>query len=155
MSVHGFPDEKEILDAECLAQAMAIYLWDVTVSHGADHNSFAGISAVDKFLRIRRAPPTTTNDPPVKPGEISTGDDRYRAEMAQAMFFTPAAIPPNLNDTRYAFLDPDLSAAQGTFNANLLIVSQDTSLTQYMPLVPTVKGTDTNFALTIPASIQY
>src|SRR5258708_2322645 len=31
--VQGFPDEDEIFKDGCLAQAMAIYMWDVTVSH--------------------------------------------------------------------------------------------------------------------------
>jgi hypothetical protein len=152
--VKGFPDGTAILDPDVLAKAMAIYMWDVTVSHGADHYSFgAGISAANKFLRIRRAPPSSKNDAPVKAGEISTGDDRFRAEMAQVMFFGPSAIPPNLSETRYAFTDPVLADAQQTFQASLLAVSKDTSLTQFMPF--DASQDPKVYPVTIPASIQY
>jgi hypothetical protein len=152
--VRGFPDEKQILDVECLARVLAIYMWDVTVSHGADHYSFGrNVAPVDKFLRIRRAPPTSPNDPPVAPGQIFTGDDLYRSEMAQQMFFLPWAIEPNLDQTYYSFTDPLLWAVQMGFHANLVAVSKDTTLTQYMPLK--ASEPDVPFALTIPASIQY
>jgi hypothetical protein len=157
--VYGFPDEREILDAECLAMTMAIYMWDVSVSHGADHYSFAlEVPVPDKFLRIRRPAPTATNDPPVMAGEISTGDDRYRAEMCQALFFMPSAIKPNLNETFYAFTDPVLSSAQAKFHQDLLAVSNDTGLKQFMPLISS-RDSDLHpnfsYSHTIPASIQY
>lgn len=156
VSVRGFPDEQQILDADCLATAMAIYMWDVSVSHGADHSSFAlDVPVVDKFLRIRRAPPATKNDPVVLPGQISSGDDRFRAQMAQEMFFKPAAIQPNLDQTYYAFTDPILAAEQIKFHANLVAVSQDVELTQFMPLVATGPVDSPGYTLTIPQSIQY
>ncbi|MGR4867960.1 hypothetical protein ACIPRI_03710 [Variovorax sp. LARHSF232] len=161
--VRGFPDEKQILDLKCLAQALAIYMWDVTVSHGADHYSFAmNVPPVYKYLRIRRAPPTSPNDPPVTPGQIFTGDDLYRSEMAQAMFFMPSAIPPNLDQTYYAFTSPLLWLVQEGFHNNLDSVSTDKTLTQYMPLKavepppPLEPGPpEVPYALTIPASIQF
>jgi hypothetical protein len=152
LCVRGFPNEQEILDAECLATTMAIYIWGVSVGHGADHHSFAyHVPVVDKFLRIRRVPPTSKNDPPVVPGEISTGDDRYRAEMCQQLFFKPFTIPPDLISTCYAFTDPSLSASQSKFHDDLLIVSKSTELKQFMPLVPK----DHPSSSVIPASIQY
>lgn len=155
-SVRGFPDERQILDPECLATALAIYLWDVTVSHGADHHSFGlSVPVVDKFLRIRRAPPATRNDPPVAPGEIFNGDDQFRAQMAQAMFFAPFAIQPNLDQTYYAFTHPLLALEQVKFHADLLAVSLDGSLTQYMPLRAAGPVDAPPYTLTIPASIQY
>jgi hypothetical protein len=159
--VHGFPDEKEIFEPGKLALTLAIFMWDTSIAHGADHYSFAiEVPVVAKFLRIRRPPPTSASDAPVKPGEIFTGDDLYRAEMAQWMFFMPWTLPPNLNETYYAFTDPRLAMAQEQFHANLTAVSGDPKLKQFMPLVPTPlvperKDLPPPYSLSIPASIQY
>lgn len=151
--VMGFPDEKQILTKNYLAYALAIYLWDVTVAHGADHHSFAcTVSVVNKFLRIRRAPPTSPADGPVLPGQVFTGDDQLRAEVAQQMFFLPWTLPPNLDQTYYAFTDPLLLQEQMQFHVNLSAVASDPSLVQFMPLKA---STPEGYALTIPASIQY
>lgn len=163
-AIYGFPDAGEILDPAVLARALAIYMWDTSVAHGADHASFGfQIPLVDKFLRIRRAPPESKDAPRVQPGEVFTGDDLYRGEMAQAMFFTPSAIKPNLHDTRYAFTDKTLFAAQQRFVDGLLAVSR--SKPWFMPL--TVEQAyemydpertltpEQAYALTIPQSIQY
>jgi hypothetical protein len=158
--VLGFPDEKQIFEPDCLAKAMAIYLWDVSLGHGADHYSFGlNVSVVDKFLRIRRPPPATRADPPVQAGQIFTGDDLYRSAMANCMFFAPSTIAPNLDQIAYAFTDSALSDAQGLFHANLTAVSKDTSLRQFMPLkvVSPTGPSDPGVPLevTLPASIQY
>ena len=112
-----------------------------------------GISVVDKFLRIRREPPKAPDEPPVKPGEIFTGDDLYRSEMAQKMFFKPATIAPNLEETYYAFTDPVLALAQKEFHEQLVLVSQDLELTQFTALDGTASAEA--YGLSIPASIQY
>jgi hypothetical protein len=92
----------------------------------------------------------------VEAGQISTADDRYRAEVCQLLFFMPSAIPPNLWNTEYAFLDPTLAQAQEKFKRDLQEVSrslQDNNnkeLPWFMPLT-----SDDHPLLTIPASIQY
>ncbi len=154
--VRGFPDETQILDADCLALTLAIYLWDVTVAHGADHASFGlDISPAEKFLRLRCAPPQAPSSaPPTRTTDIYSGDDLYRAAMANQMFFTPWTMAPNLDETFYAFTDPALAAAQLTFHANLKGVDNDPTLTRFMPLVgPEANPKD--IGGTIPASIQY
>jgi len=154
--VRGFPDEKAIVDAECLALTLAIYLWDVTVAHGADHASFgSGLSPAEKFLRLRSAPPQNAGSaPPASIAQICSGDDLYRAAMANQMFFAPWTMAPNLDQTYYAFTDPLLAQAQVTFHANLKSVDNDPELTRFMPLVPPA-ATPGDIGATIPASIQY
>jgi hypothetical protein len=151
--VQGFPDEKSILDKDCLAQAMAIFSWDVTVSHGGDHYSFGeNVPAPYKFLRLRKPP----SDAITKVGDVANGDDLFRSEMAQQLFFGPHAMEPNLNDTFYPFTNPKLSAAQGVFHQRLLEVSKKFKYsddTPFMPLVP--KADKSDYYKTIPASIQY
>jgi len=157
-NVQGFPNGETIFDGDNLARVMAIYLWDVTVAHGADHYSFAyDIQLKDKFLRIRRPPPTDINDGADvhKVGDVANLDDMTRAELANAMFFKVVTLPPNLIDTTYLFKETALQAAVATFHANLTIIDADVRkiMPEFMRLEP-----DTNplsIAWTIPASIQF
>jgi hypothetical protein len=174
--VRGFPDENAILDVQTLAQAMAIYMWDVTVSHGGDHYSFGlNVPAKFKFLRIRNFPPPSSASAasPTYVGDVANGDDLHRAELAQKLFFGPHAMPPNLNDTYYAFTNYNfigslVMAAQKKFHDNLKDVSKKydgkySLNTPFMPLTedqaPDLPKSPypvyTKYELTIPASIQY
>jgi hypothetical protein len=170
--VRGFPDEKAIaprgmLDEDCLAQAMAIFMWDVTVSHGGDHYSFGlNVPTKFKFLRIRKYTPLPGPPPvggPTKVGDVANGDDLYRAELADRLFFGPHAMAPNLNETYYAFTNPVLAADQMFFHDALTAVSQQYQYgldKPFMPLDVTQAPEPpdpayTNYELTIPASIQY
>ena len=154
--VLGFPDEKQILDADVLANALAIFMWNGSVAHGGDHASFGEtIEVTEKCLRIRRPPPKSPNEPPVAPGEIFSEDDLARAAICQDMFFQPWAIPPNLGQTSYALTDPKLFAASQEFNKALIAVSKRTDIVQFMPLGAHVDPKDPAYASTIPQSIQY
>lgn len=168
--VAGFPDEKAILDKETLAQALAIFMWDVTVSHGADHYSFAqNIPAMYKFLRIRNYPspfdPPPVDPPPAdgptKVGDVATVDDLFRMEMAHRLFFQPWAVnstffSPNLVGTQYAFTSQKLQDAAATFINELNGASNDYPSPPFMPLNgPSSLYAYPQYALTIPASIQY
>lgn len=171
--LHGFPDGKAIFEGDTLARAMAIYLWDVTVAHAADHFSFynditsaqpgpAGTRlAALKFLRIRVPPPLQKTDgAEVKlVGDVCHPDDLYRAEMAQEMFFKSVTLWPNLVDTTYAFTSPVLLNAQRDFQAELRRVSHTVAsvMPNFMPLetADPKKSTPEEYASTISASIQY
>jgi hypothetical protein len=164
--VQGFPDENEIFKDGCLAQTMAIYMWDVTVSHGGDHYSFGmNVPAKFKFLRIRNYPP-----PPPLPAngpkwvaDVANGDDLYRAELAQRLFFGPHAMAPNLNETYYAFTNPLLMVVQKVFHDKLTGVSTQYQYGLDKPFMPLDESQApapsdpayTKYELTIPASIQY
>ena len=156
--VNGFPDASKIFEADNLARAIAIYLWDVTVAHGADHYSFGyDIKLKDKFLRIRRPPPTSVNEggDVQTVGDLANLDDMTRAEIANAMFFNVASIPPNLIETTYVFSEPLLQEAVKTFHADLM--ATDAAVRQMMPTFIRLEP-DSNpgsYALTIPASIQF
>ena len=160
-NVRGFPDGTAIFTGNNLATVMAIYMWDVTVSHGADHHSFGNfIQLKNKFLRIRRPPPANINDgADVRlVSDVASADDMARAELANAMFFSVWTLAPNLIDTIYPFTDPMLQAASADFHANLKTVDASVRaiMPEFMRLQP---GTDPNdpypYNLTIPASIQF
>jgi hypothetical protein len=128
-NVHGFPTGTALSkDADLLAQVMAIYMWDVSVSHGADHYSFGTQVAVrDKMLRIRVPPPEHRKTPPPDPtkGEvIANADDLYRASVCQQMFFLPFVIEPSLNDLAYPLLDPVSFEAMVGFKKALVAVDE-------------------------------
>lgn len=159
--VRGFPDGTAIFAGNNLAMVMAIYMWDVTVSHGADHNSFGNfIQLKNKFLRIRRPPPTNVNDgADVRlVSDVASADDMARAELANAMFFSVWTLAPNLIDTIYPFTDPTLQAAAAEFHANLKIVdvSVRAMMPEFMRLEPSADPqAPYPYDLTIPASIQF
>jgi hypothetical protein len=157
-NVQGFPDGAAIFDGDTLASVIAIYMWDVSVAHGADHYSFAyDIPLTAKFLRIRRPPPANINDGAdvQKVGDVANLDDMTRAELANAMFFKVVTLPPNLIDTTYAFKDPVLQQAVTAFHANLTTIDANvrTMMPTFMPLEP--DSNPLSFAWTIPASIQF
>ena len=156
--VRGFPDGSAIFDDDNLARTIAIYRWDVTVAHGADHYRVAyDIQLKDKFLRICRPPLANINDggDVQKVGDLANLDDMTRAELANAMFFKVVTLPPNLIDTTYDFKESVLQEAVTAFHAHLTVIDADVRkmMPTFMRLEP-----DTNplsIAWTIPASIQF
>lgn len=167
--IHGFPDGKAIFQDGVLARALAVYMWDVTVSHAADHYSYthdvtpatpgvAGTTlAAWKFLRLRVPPPQQLSDGAhVKlVGDVCPPDDLYRAEMTQELFLKPATIFPNLVDTTYAFTSLPLLQAQEKFHANLRLVAGKVAavMPNFMPLEVSKDMAD--YSQTISASVQY
>lgn len=162
-NVPGFPDEKQIFEPGVLARALAVYMWDVSVAHGADHYSYVvdvapGEShprAVWKFLRVRIAPPTAGAASAVNTvGDVCEIGDLFRAELAQWLFFMPWTINPNLSDTTYAFASPALQAAANAFHADLEQASKEALaiMPTFMPLLP---PNGEHYAVSLPASIQY
>jgi hypothetical protein len=117
--LNGFPTEKEIYDADVLGGAMARFMWDVTVGHGADHLNFVDdIPIVYKYLRIRVPPPTSQHMDAVDPRAIYTCDDTRRAAMCQKMFFAPTTVA-KLADVDYDYGSETLRRAAQTFFADL------------------------------------
>lgn len=184
--VHGFPMPAEVAGEvegheDTLAEVMAIYTWNNSVSHGGDHWSFANqVSPVEKCLRIRRAPPTRRDEAPVdnaatEGGQIFSPNDMQRAALCQYMFFQAWAIEPNLAETQYAFTNPKLLAASMEFHVGLKKVNEtfckvlpepvvqggdSMAITTCMPLEPIPHPDKPGeflvpYAKTLPQSIQY
>lgn len=158
-NVRGFPDGSAIFDGDNLARTMAIYLWDVSVAHGADHYSFGyDIPLTAKFLRIRRPPPADINDGAdvQKVNDVANLDDMTRAELANAMFFKVFTLSPNLIDTTYSFKEATLQAAVMQFHADLKSV--DVDVRNIMPGFMCLERSFDPLIVyewTIPASIQF
>jgi hypothetical protein len=162
--VRGFPDEKAILNRDCLAKAMAIFMWDVSVSHAGDHYSIGyNVAPRYKFLRIRNYPPISGPPPaagPTKVSDVAVVDDLFRAEMAQQLFFRPWGVT-SLYQTAYAFTDSGLQQAADDFQTGLGKVSQqfeygpNSPCMPLSPLMPPPSQQGFGDDLLIPASIQY
>jgi hypothetical protein len=170
--VHGFPaaDNMGLADQkdDTLAHAMAIFIWNASVSHAADHWSYANqIWPVEYCMRIRRPPPVSRTEPGVNNAvqQIFTLDDMQRSALCQNMFFQAWTIKPNLVETDYQFDEPVLHAAQKAFHFALMQVNLKwckpappprnggpDSLTTCQPLVATDL---VPYERTIPQSIQY
>ena len=159
--VRGFPNGTAIFEGNTLATVIAIYMWDVSVAHGADHHSFGnGIALKNKFLRLRTPPPTDINDGAdvLRVMDIAWAEDMGRAELANYMVFSVVTMAPNLIDTGYGFTDPTLQAASAEFHANLksVDVSVRAMMPEFMRLEPSTDSQDPYaYDLTIPASIQF
>ena len=139
----GFPEEKDVRDPEALGAAMARFMWDVTVGHGADHYNYStDLSVVNKYLRIRVPPPSTLDIPRVDPLDVYTWNDTFRANMCEKLFFAPYTFT-TLITADYTFEDPKLRAAAQTFKADLRSTEANLSVRNFMPLD------------IIPGSIQY
>lgn len=140
--IPGFPDESLMHDPNVLGGAMARFIWDVTIGHGTDHQSFsADISVVSKYLRIRVPPPESKIITPVDPAAIYTRNDTFRASLCNKMFFAPTTVT-TLATTVYDFDDPVLITAAQTFQADLRATDAGLSR-RYMALNE------------LPGSIQY
>jgi hypothetical protein len=172
--VFGFPDANQLPKRGVLARAMAIYMWDCSVSHAVDHANYTWcITSKERCLRIRIPPPRAANQPPQRngkrvelAGEIATVDDYARSEMCTWMFFKPWTLKPNLFETMYAFTDMELVQAAKQFKKALLRVSERTDVHQFMPLQEGQLRDDprdddprglakAQYGDTIPPSIQY
>ncbi|WP_299874567.1 hypothetical protein [uncultured Cocleimonas sp.] len=159
--VLGFPSEHEIHDRDVFAAAIAVFMWDTSVSHGGDHYSFAyDVEVVEKCLRIRIPPPQSSQDSPTIEGNLFTGDDMARASICQNMFFEPSVIKPSLAETLYAFTSAELQLAVKQFHIDLRNVDK-TAGCKLMPLIARNKeecgenAPCVSYKNTIPQSIQY
>lgn len=137
--VPGFPDGQTIWKPGQLAIVAARYIMEVTVRHSADHHSYASIPIEEAPMRIRVSQDKAVN---IKPQDLITREDYFRAQLARAMFFEPV-IYQSLDQVRFSFTDPQLRQAGKAFVAEMAELDQ--------------RWKNTNFpqATQIASSIQY
>jgi hypothetical protein len=120
--IPSFPDGDEIWEGNRLVDAVAGFMWGVTVGHAADHQVFAKLIKPNQYcLRLRLPPPAAAKIPDFDHRDLSTPLDIFKAVLATKMFFAPTNVTL-LADTRYAFnadVEPDLIAAQNQFQQDL------------------------------------
>ena len=165
--VFGFPSADDLMTPGVLARAMAIYMWDCSISHAVDHANYTWcVSSKERCLRIRIPPPRSADQRVELAGKIATVDDYARSEMCTWMFFKPWTVKPNLLETLYAFTDIELVKAARAFKKALIAVSERADIHQFMPLQEGQLRDDrrddgivhlvaAQYGDTIPPSIQY
>jgi len=144
--IPGFAGGKPIFsEPDLLPSVLAGFLWDVTVAHATDHQTFGhDIGVYQHCLRLR-VPPPTRKDETFDPKDLVRGFDILRAHLAEMMFFVPYNLTTLMN-TRYAFTELPLRQAADRFKEELRAVEARLSsegIPRYMALDE------------ISASIQY
>jgi hypothetical protein len=115
--VPGFPDEEEIKQDDKLIQAVAYFMWSVTVGHAVDHETYANIGVRKKPMRLRQPPPdksTKTMDR----NKLNTFWDVGKYIMAQILFFKAWTVD-RLLDIDYKLPEVYQQQAQKEFFENL------------------------------------
>jgi hypothetical protein len=157
--IPSFPDAYTMSTKKLLGRVLGLYMFDVSVSHGADHFSFSKqVSVRDKFLRVNITPPQRPEDPFPSTYPLNA-DDLFRAAMTQELFFRPYTLSPSLIEVVYALPadPPGLRDAVVEFKNGLMAVDEELISKTFQPLVPrTVAGMEAvPYTETLPASIQY
>lgn len=141
--ITGFPSPDDIGKPGVLASTLARIVWDLSIAHAADHETYSfDLTPEQKFLRIRIPPPASKNMAPMNVRKATRWVDRFKMRLAHRMFFEPAVIT-RLIDVDYAFADAGLHAAQNAFHQELRKTEANLPVRNFMKL--------TQF----PASIQY
>ncbi|APR79194.1 Hypothetical protein A7982_04541 [Minicystis rosea] len=138
--IPSFPNGDEIWEQDRLVDAVAGFLWGVSVAHAADHQVFAKVIKPSQYcLRLRLPPPSSATMPDFDRRDLSTPIDLFKAVLATKMFFEPTNITL-LCDTRYDFdadVEPQLIAAQNQFLQDLRDVEaslKESGIPIYIPL---------------------
>lgn len=139
----GFPDGKRILERDAdgdpvLVSAITTYIWDVSVAHSLDHNSFYGLNPRHTPFRMRVAPPTSKDVPGFDRKKLFNGWDLFKSTLAFEMFFKPHNVVL-LEDVDYGFEQPELRQAVARFMQALrdteqALIKDGVDVEKYAPL---------------------
>jgi len=106
-----------------LPEVLAGFMWDVTVAHATDHQTFGhDIGVYQHCLRIRVPPPTSVNAT-FDPDAVVWRRDLFRAHLAEWMFFIPRTISSLMN-AEYHFEEEALCEAAAVFKDELRAVEE-------------------------------
>jgi hypothetical protein len=104
-----------------LPEVLAGFLWDVTVAHATDHQTFGhDIGVYQHCLRLRVPPPSSPTDTCAQ-GDLVWRRDLFRAHLAEMMFFIPRTLQ-SLMTVEYRFEQPELCEAARQFKEDLRAV---------------------------------
>ena len=132
--IPGFPGPREIFEGDTLAAVLAGYIWDVSVGHAVDHQTYVKDMPMDlKCFRIRLPPPRTKDMPAYDRGSLSRVIDQFKTHLATKMFFGPANVTL-LHDTRYDFGDAELKKLNDSFLQDLKKAEAGLKVPNYLPL---------------------
>ena len=113
----GFPKGTDIFKDDNLAKAVTTFIWDVTVAHSLDHQSFGELDINKVPMRMRLAPPTKGLKG-FNRNKIVKIIDTMKFEMAQIMFYRPSNVKL-FKDVDYKFSEAELQQASKEFFEDL------------------------------------
>jgi hypothetical protein len=138
--IPSFPDGDEIWIGHRLADAVAGFMWDVSVGHASDHGVFtSNILPTQYCFRLRLPPPASKQIRDFDRRHLSKPIDLFKTFLCTKIFFQPTNVTL-LIDTEYAFnadVEPDLIAAQNQFHQDLRDTQarlREEGIPIYMPL---------------------
>jgi hypothetical protein len=90
--VPGFPQSDTIFDGSNLARAVAMFMWNVSVRHCAEHYLYAIMRLDQVPLRLRVPPPRSPSWRGLDRSKLVTTSDQFRYAMCMKMFFASYCI---------------------------------------------------------------
>jgi hypothetical protein len=131
--IPGFPNGQAIFDGDNLARAMAIFIWDVSVVHSADHYSYSMQSINQVPLRLRQPPPSSRSSSLDPNLPLIYWEDIFRHHMGREMYFKPSTVR-RLVDVVYPFSQPQHLRLTRQFQLALRQLDAGLSTQRFAPL---------------------
>jgi hypothetical protein len=101
--VPGFPNGKQAKENKVLMlRTIAVYLYDLTVSHRIEHYSYGNMDLRKIPLRLRKAPPHKGTPLKLNRKKLTKFWDYGKYRMANLLFFAPTTVT-SLIKTEYDF----------------------------------------------------
>lgn len=119
----GIPDADTMIAKKKVNSLIAIFIWNVSVAHTLDHQSFGSLPMDKISMRLRIPPPCSTNIPEIDYSKIVKTVDTFKFEMAMKMFYRPSTVT-FLHDTNYNFTSSKLIAANTKFLQELRMTNE-------------------------------
>lgn len=103
--IPGFPTGEEIFNGDTLERTVTGFIWDVTVAHALDHESFGRLDVNKVPMRMRVPPPNSLNMSGFDKDKVVKTIDTMKYEMAMIMFYRPSNVTL-MKDVVYDFDEP-------------------------------------------------
>ncbi|MDD9950851.1 MAG: hypothetical protein OXT67_04725 [Zetaproteobacteria bacterium] len=128
----GIPSGEELIRTGKVTNLIAMFIWDVSVAHSLDHESFGSLPLNKVSMRLR-VPPPTGDEKEDGAGPLIKPVDTFKFEMAMKMFYRPTNVT-FLKDVNYNFADNRLIALNNQFQEDLRRVDQQVEGYRYIDL---------------------
>lgn len=112
--VPGFPAGDEVDDPSVLADALSVYIFEISVAHGADHVLYGNVDPREVPFRLRAVPPRKSRPCEVDRATLVNKRDSFQYAMCSRMYFQPHPLQ-RVTDVRYRFEPSILHAAAERF----------------------------------------
>lgn len=143
--VPGFPCGDRLFEGDVLARAIAMFMWNVSVQHCAEHYLYTLLRLDQVPLRLRVPPPPSRQWRGLDRAKLVTRRDQFRYAMCMKMFFANYSVA-GLGEVDYHFPDRKLRALNEEFRRDLRAVDAGLAAAGVRNRVPLAQ---------IATSIQY